>query len=221
MSRKTQVIQSTGTDLHVYNRGVDRSVLFPSDKDFEFFLSLLSETLGAAELELLAFTLMPNHFHLIVHQHSPYAISEYMRSVCHRYACGLNGRRGRTGHLFGSRYKVGRIKSPQELLHTSHYIYWNPVRAGLASGPSAWKFSSFREYVEGTSPSFVSQNRILSLVGGREEYLKFLREYDPSRPGTAQHYLKPPGGGEAVVFGQASASGLLSQTPAFGQSSHS
>jgi putative transposase len=190
MSRKTHLLQSAGTFLHVYNRGVDRGTLFFHDPDFEFFSHLLTQMLRVFDISLMVYALLPNHFHLLATQNTQYSVCSYMQRVCWTYARYVNSRRKRTGHLFEGRFKVGHVLDNAALLHMSHYIHWNPVAAGLVENPSEWKYSSFREYANAQNQSLLAVDTVTSLVGGREEYIRFLMKYDPSRPGSLLDFLK-------------------------------
>jgi len=190
MSWKTQLLQSTDSFLHIYNRGVDRGTLFFRETDFEFFLRNMAESLSSVDITLLAYALLPNHFHLIARQGTGYAVSSYMQMLCWNYSRYVNRKRQRTGHLFGERFRIKGIQDDASLLRLSHYIHWNPVTAGLARTPSDWKYSSVRGYADNAAASFVAVGPILSLVGSREGYIQFLTDYDPSDPGSVYGFLK-------------------------------
>ena len=164
MSRKTAALQRFDTDFHVYNRGVDKQTIFFRPADYNLFLSLMESSLNNDLVSLLVYCLMPNHFHLIIRQFKPYAISDFMKAVCETFAKTINQRRKRCGHLFGSRFKIAPLSDPATLLRTSHYVHSNPVSAGLSASPSAWLYSSYTEYVSTNLIGFVHTERILDAM---------------------------------------------------------
>src|SRR4030042_6548882 len=139
---RTELLSSPGIFLHAYNRGVDRGPIFFRQSDYEQFITRMAEFLRRSEVMLLAYTLIPNHFHMLVQQLVPYGISRYLKEVCEGYAKYINRYRKRSGHLFQGRYKANDARDPQGLLHLSHYIHYNPVSAGLVAEPAGWKYSS-------------------------------------------------------------------------------
>ena len=191
MSRKTAALQRFDTDFHVYNRGVDKQTIFFRPADYNLFLSLMESSLNNDLVSLLVYCLMPNHFHLIIRQFKPYAISDFMKAVCETFAKTINQRRKRCGHLFGSRFKIAPLSDPATLLRTSHYVHSNPVSAGLSASPSAWLYSSYTEYVSTNLIGFVHTERILDLIGGYEKYAQFMEEFNPARPQSLRKFLPP------------------------------
>jgi len=188
-ARRKACLEATGTDLHVYNRGVNRSTLFFREDDYRSFLDLLSMALEGSGIIILVHTLMPNHFHLVVRQDHPYDISSFMKRVCERHAIKINNARSRTGHLFQGRFKISRIIHPGSLLQLSHYIHFNAVVARLAKNPLDWAFSSCQDYAGHSRSGLVTVQPILSLVGGQEAYRQFLNDYNPEQSDSVWKYL--------------------------------
>ena len=189
MPSRTELLSSSGIFLHAYNRGVDRGPIFFRESDYRQFITRMAEFLRRSEVTLLTYTLMPNHFHMLVQQLVPYGISRYLKEVCEGYAKYLNWYRKRSGHLFQGRYKADDARDPQGLLHLSHYIHHNPVSAGLVADPAEWKYSSYKDYLHPSHNGFVDVGVLTNLVGGGERYLEFLKEYDPSDPAGLTDFL--------------------------------
>jgi REP element-mobilizing transposase RayT len=116
-------------------------MIFRDDQDRLDYLVLLE--LIAAELrwQILAFCLMGNHVHLLVWTEEP-NLGRGMQRLHSMFARGFNLRYERIGHLFESRYGSNRIRTALRLVRALDYIAQNPVRAGLCSTPSDWKWSS-------------------------------------------------------------------------------
>ncbi len=142
-----------GGFYHLYNRGVNKRLIFKDQKDYSTFLSYLQFYLSppipalrglssqgqqpiapskilknyAKDIRLICYCLMPNHFHLMVRQNSEYGINYFMRSLCTKYAHYFNARHKRTGHLFQGSYKAVRILGEEQYTYLTKYIHRNPL----------------------------------------------------------------------------------------------
>lgn len=138
-----------GEYYHVYNRGNNRQDIFFEEENYIFFLRRLREHLvqpAAPFVTLVAYCLMPNHFHLIL-QPQDDDLSHHMQLFGISYTKAINKRYDRVGALFQGQFRAKRIDRNEYLLHLSRYIHLNPVRAGLVKRPEDWAFSSYREYL--------------------------------------------------------------------------
>ena len=132
---------------HLYNRGVNKGLIFSDDHDYKTFLYYLKLYLCSEELQveylklfpsrklknycdrlkLLAYSLMPNHFHLLVWQKDADAINHFMRSLIVKYAMYFNKKYKRIGPLFQGVYKAVQVENEQQLIYLSKYIHRNPI----------------------------------------------------------------------------------------------
>ena len=151
---------------HIYNRGVEKRDIFLDEQDYTVFLGYLKKYLGsgsdphqlAQEVDLLAFCLMPNHFHLLAKQYSINGMTKIMRVVCTKYVMYFNKKYQRVGTLFQGKYKAALITEDPYLLHVSRYIHLNPWPG---SDPSLYPYSSY-SYSRGRKrTSWVKPNEIL------------------------------------------------------------
>lgn len=120
---------------------------------------------------------MPNHFHFVLRQDQPNALSEFMGNLCKSYAKAINIRLDRSGHLFESKVKLNHVEDEMYLLHLSRYIHLNPVAAGLVTSPVQWQFSSYWNYCGMHGQAFISTKEILSLMKGSENYEEYVNGY--------------------------------------------
>ena len=112
-------------------------------------------------LDLLAYCLMGNHFHLLVKQTQERTIETFMRSLCTRYVQYFNKRHGnRVGGLFQSTYKAVLVQSEEQLWHLSRYIHRNPAMKGL-SLVGCLRPSSYQNYLGLVSQVWVKPGEIL------------------------------------------------------------
>jgi|WetSurMetagenome_2_1015567.scaffolds.fasta_scaffold597378_1 putative transposase len=176
MSAKTDFLESTGLYFHIYNRGVGKSRIFKDDRNYEFFLGRMSKYLDPS-LPIIAYCLMPNHFHFLLRQDAPRRLSNYMGLVCKSYVLAFNKCFERSGHLFEGKYKLRHVDEEGYLLHLSRYIHLNPVRARLAKHAEDWPYSSCREYYGLRENRIVCCGPILQEFGDSEGYKKFIEAY--------------------------------------------
>jgi putative transposase len=176
---------------HVYNRGVEKRVIFTDEQDYSVFLGLLKKYLAGelsneanrhqfknfhGELSLLTYCLMPNHFHLLFYQSSENAITELMRRVSTSYVMYFNNRHNRVGSLFQGPYKASKIDADEYLDHVSRYIHLNP------RDYKTWPYSSLAYYQANKKANWLDTNNILSRFNNsRESYLKFVSDYESNK----------------------------------------
>lgn len=154
MARKAR-IQYPGALYHVFNRGIDRRDLFWDDRDRDYFLDSLALGVERFHVEIHAYSLMTNHYHLLVG--TPLGnISHFMQSVQTRYGGHFNIRHGRSGYVFQGPYGARLVEGDEYLLTMSRYIHLNAVRLrtnkdrplkDLIDDLRAYPWSSYREYI--------------------------------------------------------------------------
>ncbi len=176
---RSDLIRSNDDYFHVYNRGVDRQVIFFSAEYYELFLSLVGQAIQLNELKILAYCLMPNHFHFLVRQTREFGLSFFMEHVCGEYAKTVNQMRERKGHLFQGRYKLKWIHTPATLPIVANYIHLNPVLSGLVKSPADWEYGSCRDYLGLRDLTFVAPGDILANMTGFETYERYLANENP------------------------------------------
>lgn len=100
------------------------------------------------KVQIIAYCIMPTHFHLVLKQLTDNGISEFLRKVLNGYARYFNVRYKRKGTLWMSRFKNVLVENDEQLLHLTRYIHLNPVTAGLIKRADNWLFSSYKEFVD-------------------------------------------------------------------------
>ena len=164
---------------HIYNRGVAKQKIFLDLQDYKVFLKYLRESLSDPKgskvtfilkgqtfkgeprqvknfkdkIEILAFCLMPNHFHILLKQNDKNSMEGLMRSLITRYAQFFNKKYDRVGHLFQGRYKAVLVLKDGYILHLTRYIHLNPqeIQKDLTKA-----FSSYQEYLGLKVPDYSS-----------------------------------------------------------------
>lgn len=126
---------SRGRVYHLVNRGVRRQCLFAIDEDYQYFQRLIGTAQTRVPLRLLAYCLMPNHWHLVVWPEADSAVSAYMRWLTWSHACHFNAQHDFSGHVYQGRFKSRVVRDERHLLTLLRYVEANPVRASLLNGP--------------------------------------------------------------------------------------
>jgi len=138
--------QEGGLWYHVGARGVRKLPIVKDDDDRAIFLMNLGEIVERSGWELTAYTLMTNHYHLVLRTPEPnVAVGMHRLNLIHARA--FNKKHGYEGHLFDARYWSEVIDTEDYLFEASRYVLLNPVRAELCQKPSEWPWSSYRQTV--------------------------------------------------------------------------
>ncbi|MDJ0705954.1 MAG: transposase [Leptolyngbyaceae cyanobacterium MO_188.B28] len=169
--RKTDLIP--GNYYHLYNRGNNRQNIFFERDNYLFFLRQFRRYLVEQTLYVIAYCLMPNHYHFLV-QLRKADLSEKIGAFSISYTKAINRLHQRCGTLFQGRFQAIHVEGEEYWLNLSRYIHLNPVKAGLVKRPEDWEFSSYQEYTElrqGTLPKFEA---VRHLVGTAQEYREFV-----------------------------------------------
>jgi putative transposase len=120
-------IDAPGALQHIICRGIERRNIFRDDADREYFIDRLGDVLLETSTPCYAWSLMPNHFHLLLRTGN-IAIATVMRRLLTGYAVAFNRRHRRHGHLFQNRYKSILCQEDPYLLELVRYIHLNPLR---------------------------------------------------------------------------------------------
>lgn len=129
---------------HVIQRGNDRQAIVRDDADRERLLALWQEHAQAFKVAIHAYVIMDNHFHLLLTPETGEGLPQMMQAVGRAYVRYFNLRHQRTGTLWEGRYRSNLIESERYLLACMVYLDLNPVRAGMVTQPSEFKWSSHR-----------------------------------------------------------------------------
>jgi putative transposase len=133
-----------GLPYHVLNRGNRRQAIFSQQGDYEMFLTTLADAIKQTPLAILAYVIMPNHFHLVLWPQRGTDISAFMRWFMNAHIRRYHrfGELWGTGHLYQGRFKAFPIQTDHHLLTVLRYVEANPLRAHLVPRAEAWKWSS-------------------------------------------------------------------------------
>lgn len=178
---------------HIYNRGVEKRIIFLDQQDYGVCLSYLEEYLMpkdednlreklsnpdispieknkvlkalvlnnfAGEITVLAYCLMPNHFHLFIKQKNASSIDKFMQSLSTRYTMYFNHKYKRVGSLFQGVYKAVLVTSEAQFLHLSRYIHKQAI--SLQGETLQVQPSSYPEYLDTRHTEWVHPEEVLA-----------------------------------------------------------
>jgi len=160
-------IQYEDAVYHVISRGNHSQNIFFDDRDRSDFLNLLGRFAERFHIDIFAFCLMSNHYHLFLR--TPEAnLAKSMHWLNTAYANHFLRRHQLSGHFLQGRYKAVLITSEEHWHNLSFYIHLNPVRAGLVPNPAEYKWSSFLDYIAATSRfSWLRTDELLAEFGSK------------------------------------------------------
>ena len=195
MPRRKRPLQA-GCVYHVYNRGNNRQLVFPADTDYRFFLHAMHEYLGVTPTArdgpvgttLLAYCLMPNHFHLVLRPEDVCLSARVQRQLI-SFTKTMNGKYGRVGALFQGQLQAVLVETDLQLVHLSAYVHQNPVQTGLVRRPEDWEYSSYREYLGSRPGTLPNPGLVLELCGGRGTYRALVEASKQSTPESLQRLV--------------------------------
>lgn len=178
--RKEKLIP--GEYYHLYNRGVDRNNIFFEPENWEYFLDRLHHYFTPQTSQLVAYCLMPNHYHLLLQ----IKIEDFGRKVMHpfsiTYTKAINKQQNRVGSLFQGPFQLRQIKSHDDLLHLTRYIHRNPIEAGFTKTLEEWTFSSYHDYLDPPKDNLINTDFILNLFDNLQSFVQFTSETSKDQP---------------------------------------
>jgi len=157
---------------HIINRGNGGQVVFQKNKDYEVFISLMSDAKIRYDVKILAYCLMPNHFHIVLMPHRSADLSKWMQWLMTSHVRRYHKHYGTSGHVWQGRYKSFLIQKDNHLLTVLKYVESNPLRAGLVNSVKDWLWSSCMESL-GKKPKLLLDEVPIELP---KEWDKFLDE---------------------------------------------
>jgi len=169
-------IEYPGAFYHVMNRGQSRRSIFMEDKGRQSFLDLLADIARLWKVEIYAYCLMDNHYHLLLSTPTG-GLSRAMRHLDGIYTQKFNRVHHRDGPLFRGRYKAILIDAEEYFLSVVRYIHQNPLGAGVVSDIDQYRWSSHWGYLNKKQcPDWLDTRSVMSRFGGLKEYQRFMHD---------------------------------------------
>lgn len=170
-----------GNYYHFYNRGRSKLSIFHKEHDFINVLLRLRKYAYALNIAVIAYCLMPNHYHLLVRQDGEFAAGLLPQRIFNGYSKWYNHRYNHFGTIFQGDYQVVLITDQNHLLHLCRYIHANPVKDGIIRDVADWEYSNYPEWVGLRDGKLVDRAFIQEHFATTAEYQRFVTEYIASR----------------------------------------
>jgi len=154
-----------GLTYHVYNRVGRGEAPFRLDDEADALFSLMQDVKRRDGLTVVAWCIMPNHYHLAVRT-SSVPLWRSIRHLQHSYAQAYNRRCKVLGALWQSRYKARPVTGQGSLLRLLAYVHLNPVAAKMVEGPEGYRWSGHRELVRRVPGALLDADAVYALLGG-------------------------------------------------------
>lgn len=191
-----KVILAIGETYHIFNRSLRQMPLFTNKREFDLFLAAtkyyiqqnppvkfsfyrhqpkkykidLSKTL----IKIIAYCLMPDHFHFILTQLEKEGIKTFVHRLATSYSHYFNLKYNQKGPVFESKFKAVRVESQEQLIHLSRYIHLNPVTNFLVEDPIEYNYSSYGFYLHGGNFDLIDCSDVMASFHSPESYKKFV-----------------------------------------------
>ncbi|WP_460541171.1 transposase [Echinicola sediminis] len=177
---------------HLYNRGNNGQDIFYEKRNFLYFLKK-ARTHFLPHVDILAYCLMKNHFHFLINTKESFRQSGFSNDLMimlRSYTRAINKQLGRTGSLFAQNTKIKLLEThgmtqSHAMSSTNadtypfvcfHYIYQNPIRAGLVNRMEHWEMSSFQDYAGFRNGSLCHKELAYQLLDLPSNPIHFIRE---------------------------------------------
>ena len=137
---------------HVMSRGNARATVFHDESDYDAFVGLLRRASMRLPMRVLAWCVMPNHFHLVLQPYRDGDLGRWMHWLLTAHVQRHRSRYGTVGRVWQGRFKAAPIQQDDHLAIVLRYVERNPLRAGLIDRAERWRWSSLRARTSGTDP---------------------------------------------------------------------
>lgn len=205
MATNRKLVFQNESLYHVFNRGIERRTVFQNTREFQRALELINfynhkdipirysqflqlplevresafKRLSEGErlVDILAFCLMPNHFHFLFRQKIDNGISTFISNFTNSYTKYFNTKYERIGPLFEGVFKAVFIETDDQLIHLSRYIHLNPVVSSIIKDDQLldYRWSSYPAYMSLSKDSapVLDKKTVLSFFKTSKQYEKF------------------------------------------------
>jgi len=165
-----------GAYYHIYNRGAHQRSLFINKENYRFVIRKIKQYCEQFDHTIIAYCLMPNHYHLLVRQDGEIKASLLPQRIFNSYTKAFNKRFNHSGTLFEDSFHIKLVKNTSHLLHLCRYIHGNPVKDGFVSDPADWDFSNYKEFIGVRNDSLFDPKFFSDYFTNSSDYINFVND---------------------------------------------
>lgn len=162
------------TFFHIIVQGINKEYVFSKNEYIEKYKNLLISNLQKYDVRIIAYCIMNNHAHLLLHTENIEMMSAYMKSINTSYARYYNKEENRVGFVFRNRYESEPIYEQRYLWNCIAYIHNNPVKANIVDSVEKYKYSSYKDYIN--MNGIATRDTIKLVFGSTREYINIYKE---------------------------------------------
>ena len=196
MSRNARNQMET-TFFHNMTQGINKEYIFNEDRCKKKYMELIKENAKEFDIEIINFTIMDNHAHILLYTENVNNMSLFMKNINGKFAMYYNYINERVGIVFRNRYKSQPIFSEEQLRNCIRYIFYNPVRAKIVLSPEKYVYSNFKEfqindvydnifkkkniqfYQENNTENIIAKSDFIDTCEDKKTFVKeFIRSYE-------------------------------------------
>ncbi len=176
-ARRNTITWMQGHYYHIFNRGARRLTIFPDESSYHFALKLMKRYCRQFSFAMIAYCLMPNHYHFLVRQDSNVNAGQLPQRVFNVYAKAYNQRHERSGTIFEGRFKAVHVGNDRYLRYLCQYIHANPVKDSVVGQIDAWPFSNYLEWVGQRKGTLIDHDFVEDYFQGPASYQERLAKF--------------------------------------------
>ncbi|NWF90871.1 MAG: transposase [Ignavibacteriaceae bacterium] len=154
---KRNVVFKAGRYFHIYNRGAGKAKIFFEEDNYIYLLKKIKEYSAKYEFSVIAYSLMPNHFHLLLRQDAEQSLNIALGFMFNAYTKAINKKYSRSGTLFEGSFKSIHVEDAKYLMELCRYIHRNPFDDGLVKNIEDWKYSNYLEWINKRNGSLIDK----------------------------------------------------------------
>lgn len=179
--------------FHIMVQGINKEYIFNSNENINKYMKIMKETKEKTDIMILAYCIMSNHAHILIHEQNIENITKYMHRVNLLYAKYYNKKNNRVGYVFRDRYKTQPIYSEKHLFTSVRYIHNNPVKANICEKANEYKYSSCYHNIFYTDTELernIKKNMYNEPINLQEEEKFVLMENEQNQEQTCHEIIK-------------------------------
>jgi len=177
IARKYQINWLPDNYYHIYNRGAHKVPIFREEQNYVFVLSRTKQYLRKFDVAMIAYCLLPIHYHFLVRQQGDYPAGLIPQRIFNSYSKAYNRRYEHSGTLFEGRYQAVHVVKESHLRQLCRYIHANPLKHGVVDDLEKWPYSNYLEWIGLRPGELVDHEFVDTFFPNRSDYREFVDDY--------------------------------------------